>query len=334
MGGDSAEREISLKSGEAIYKALKGQGYEIEKIVTSHQSPVTSQKTDTIRKKEIAEQIRKSGINFAFIALHGGFGEDGGMQLLLEELNIPYSGSGVLASRQAINKILSKEIFRRKKISIPEYEVFGNGFSKKSIDLIIEKLGFPLVVKPAEQGSSIGVSIVDSKEDLEEKIRFAFQYSKDVIVEKYVNGEEISIAILEERALVPILLIPQSRFYDYRAKYKTGMTKYLLPAPLSEQVSVCLQENALNAHLALGCSVFSRVDLMLDKQKQCFVLEVNTIPGFTEFSLVPKAAQAEGIGFGQLCQRIVELSINATRFPDTTPTNIGGYGAGTPHASR
>ena len=322
MGGDSAEREVSLRSGEAVYKALKREGYEVKRIEIGKEQSAKSkaQRANAIKKEEIATQIKESGINFAFVALHGGFGENGGMQALLEELNIPYSGSGVLASQRAMNKILSKNIFQQNDIPIPRYEVLKNGFSREDLELVIKRLGFPLVVKPTSEGSSIGVSIVrnrrnvrsetSDKEELEKKIKSALGYSNEVIVEEYINGKEVTVGILAERALPPILLVPKNKFYDYAAKYEPGMTEYLVPAPLDKEISAEVQKTALNAYFALGCSVFARVDMMLNKKNQCFVLEVNTIPGFTETSLLPKAAKTEGIGFGELCSRIVELSLD------------------------
>ncbi len=304
MGGDSAEREVSLCSGEAIYKALKGERYWVKKIKIDK-----GQRANAINKEKIVAQIKESGINFAFIALHGGFGENGGMQALLEELNIAYSGSGILASQRAMSKILSKNIFQQNKIPIPKYEILKDGFSREDLDSAVKKLGFPLVVKPTSQGSSIGVSIVDNEGELEEKIKFALQYSEEIIVEKYIKGKEIAVGILEQKALVPILLVPENKFYDYSAKYEPGITEYLVPAPLDKEISAEVQKTALNAYLTLGCSIFARVDLMLNKKNQCFVLEVNTIPGFTETSLLPKAAKAEGMGFAELCRKIVELSL-------------------------
>jgi len=338
MGGDSAEREVSLRSGEAVYKALKREGYEVKRIEISKEQSAQgtcpkgkykskahtltgTSRANAIKKGEIAEQIKESGINFAFIALHGGFGENGGMQALLEELNIPYSGSGVLASQRAMNKILSKNIFQQNDIPIPKYEVLRNGFFREDLELVIKRLEFPLVVKPTSEGSSIGVSIVRSvrrnvrsetsdKEELEKKIKSALGYSSEVIVEEYINGKEVTVGILAERALPPILLVPKNKFYNYAAKYEPGTTEYLVPAPLDKEISAKVQKTALNAYFALNCSVFARVDMMLNKKNQCFVLEVNTIPGFTETSLLPKAAKVEGIGFGELCSRIVELSLD------------------------
>jgi len=304
MGGNSSEREISLKSGEAVYKALKQEGYRVEKIKIGK-----GQRANVIKKEEIAIQIKKSGINFAFIVLHGGFGENGGIQRLLEELSIPYSGSGVLPSQRAIDKSLSKEIFGRNKIPVPKYKILEESFCKENLNFLIKKLNFPLVVKPISQGSSIGISIVDNLQVLIKAISIAFKYDKHIIVEEYINGKEVTVGILGEKSLTPISLVSKNRFYDYSAKYEFGMTEYLLPAPLPKKVSVCVQKIALDAYLALGCSVFGRVDLMLNKKNQCFVLEVNTIPGFTEISLLPKAAEAEGICFNKLCRKIVELSI-------------------------
>lgn len=291
MGGVSSEREISLISGRTVIAALRGEGYDVLPLDIN----------DNI--KFIRKMLKEAQIDVAFIALHGRFGEDGIIQKLLKSLNIYYTGSHVQASKLALDKILSRKIFRDAGIAVPEYRVLT---SKANVEE--NNFCFPLVVKPSSQGSSIGLSIVENKNDLSLAMQLALRYNKRVIIEEYIEGREISVGILDDRALPVIQIIPKRKFYDYQAKYETGMSDYLLPAPLADDQYLKAQEAALSAYRSLGCRAFSRVDMIMRKEEP-IILEVNTIPGLTQNSLFPKAAQAAGISFNQLCVKLIKLAI-------------------------
>ncbi|KPK40836.1 MAG: hypothetical protein AMJ78_06770 [Omnitrophica WOR_2 bacterium SM23_29] len=285
MGGPSAERDVSLRSGKAVLDALLSKGYDAKPIELFMPTK---------------EDLKSLDIDVAFIALHGSFGEDGQLQSMLEELNIPYTGSRVDASRLAMDKIASRNIFQRNHLTIPNYEVFRNGASPNL------KFKMPVVVKPSAQGSSVGLTIVDRKEELKSAMDRAFEFGEEIIIEEYIEGKEITVGILEDRALPVIQIAPKRRFYDYVAKYTAGVTEYLVPAPISKAESEPAQEVGLRAHKSLGCRSFSRVDMILNRQGVSVVLEVNTIPGLTQLSLLPKAAKVAGIDFPELCEKMLE----------------------------
>ncbi len=291
MGGASSEREISLRSGEAVISALKDEKYDVFAMDIRDG-------LDDVRKR-----LKKAQINVAFIALHGCFGEDGTIQKLLESLNIPHTGSGVEANVLALNKVASRKIFEDNDIAVPEYRVVTSQAEAEG-----NNFHFPLVVKPSSQGSSIGLSIVENKKDLPRAIKSAFSYDKKVIVEEYIEGKEITVGILDDQPLPVIQIIPKRKFYDYQAKYEAGMSNYFVPARLSNDEYLKAQEAGLSAHRCLGCRAFSRVDMIMSKGEPV-VLELNTIPGLTFNSLLPKAAQAAGISFNQLCVRLIKLAI-------------------------
>jgi len=294
MGGPSSEREISLKSGKGVCEALRGLGLD-----------VTAVDVTTADLKENAELIRSRAINCAFIALHGCFGEDGQVQGLLEGLRIPYTGSSPAASRRALDKAQAREVFLRAGLKVPECVVVEKDGAAPDRERIA-KLGMPLVIKPATQGSSIGLSIIDSPDAFDRALQDAFAYDRKVLVERYVKGRELTVGILQEKPLPVIEIVPKSRFFDFEAKYHSAVTEYIVPARISPEAAVRAQETALAAHRALGCSGCSRTDIMLDEAGGMFVLEVNTIPGLTATSLLPKAAKNVGIGFPELCVRLLE----------------------------
>jgi D-alanine-D-alanine ligase len=284
MGGPSAEREVSIRSGKAILEALMGKGRDARPV-----------ELGMPKKKE----LKSLGIDTAFIALHGTFGEDGRVQAMLEELNIPYTGSKVKASRLGMDKVASRKLFEKNRLFVPRYEVLTNGTRPA--------LGFSkqIVVKPFAQGSSVGVTIVEKRKGLEEAIAKAFDFGGAVILEEFIEGKELTVGILDDNPLPVIQLVPKRRFYDEVAKYTSGMTEYLTPAPISKMESEMAQDAAIRAHRCLGCLSFSRVDMILSEDSRIFVLEVNTIPGMTRLSLLPKAAKAAGIEFAELCERML-----------------------------
>jgi D-alanine-D-alanine ligase len=287
-GGPSSEREISLKSGTAVHKALLDEGYNAIFLDV---------------KDDICDIIKKNKIDVAFIALHGKFGEDGTVQRMLEGLGVPYTGSGVEASKTALDKIASKEIFVRVGIPVPKYAVAEDG---RPIPAEIEALGWPIVVKPPLEGSSIGLSIVKDRSGLGQALKKAFKYGPKVLLEEYIDGRELTVGILDDKPLPVIEIVPKNKVYDYEAKYKSPDTGYLIPAPIEKDIFMRAQKLGEAAHLALGCRSMSRVDIMAKKDGALFVLEVNTIPGMTERSLLPKAAGAVGMSFGKLCVKLIE----------------------------
>lgn len=297
MGGPSSEREISLRSGCAVYEALKGEGQDVVGIDI---------KTDSI--DENAALLKSQGIDCAFIALHGRFGEDGAIQELLERLRLPYTGSGVAASRLAMDKIASRRAFEAQGLRVPRYSSAEKGAYQSGVN-VFDGLKVPLVVKPASQGSSIGLSIVREKQRLNQAMSLAFSFDKRVIIDEYIEGREMTVGILDEEALPVIEIIPKKEFFDYEAKYKPGLTDYQVPAKIDRESAEKIKAAALSAHKLLGCFGCSRVDMILQEGGNLpFILELNTIPGFTATSLLPKAAKTVGIDFPRLCLKLIALA--------------------------
>jgi D-alanine-D-alanine ligase len=289
MGGLSREREISLKTGKAILKALSEKGYTVTAIDV---------------REDIGETLVREKIECAFLALHGRFGEDGTIQGMLELMRIPYTGSDVLASALAMHKIMAKKFFLCGKIPTPRFEVFQREEIKKGLQKKIS-LPLPVVVKPAREGSTIGVSIVQKEEGLDPALKKAMEYDEEILVEEFMKGKEITVGILEDIPLPIIEIVPKSGFYDFHSKYTKGETQYILPARISREKYLTAQEISLKAFQTLGCSGVARVDLMTDENENPFVIDINTMPGMTETSLLPKAASYAGIPFGDLVERIL-----------------------------
>jgi len=294
MGGTSAEREVSLRSGKAVYSALKELGYRTIPIDVG---------------PDICTVIKKKRIDLAFLALHGGHGENGSIQGMLEVLGIPYTGSGVLASALAMNKEASKQMFLFHKVPVPRFVLFEikTGTKKMMQRLSSERSGFrfPWVVKPVEEGSSVGVSIVRDEKAFRKALHEAFTYGKRVMVEKFIPGKEVHIGILNGTVLGGVEVKPSLEFYTYEAKYTAGLTDYILPPKISAKTYRAAKEFALKAHNALGCAGATRVDLRISTKGNPYVLEVNTIPGMTETSLLPKIAYSAGVSFQQLIEEIL-----------------------------
>lgn len=290
-GGPSSEREISLRSGTAVYKALVDEGYNAIFLDV---------------KDDICDIINKNKIEVAFIALHGKFGEDGTVQKMLEEMGLPYTGSGVAASKAALDKIASKELFVKNGIPTPKYAVAEED---KALPAGALALGWPVVVKPQFEGSSIGLSIVKDGKALGEALQKAYIYGPKVLLEEYIAGKELTVGILDDKPLPVIEIVPKNKVYDYEAKYKSPDTGYLVPAPIEKGLFEKAQALGAAAHKALGCRSMSRVDMIAGDNGGIFVLEVNTIPGMTERSLLPKAAAANGLSFGKLCVKLIESAV-------------------------
>jgi D-alanine-D-alanine ligase len=254
--------------------------------------------------QDIAETLINETIEVAFIALHGRFGEDGTIQGMLELMRIPYTGSGVLASALALHKIMAKKFFFCEHIPTPTYEVFYRDDIEKNSPKSIS-LPLPVVVKPAREGSTIGISIVKRKEELIPALKEAGQYDEEILVEEFMKGSEITVGILGDIPLPIIEIVPKSGFYDYHSKYTKGETEYIIPARIPREKYLYAQEVSLRAFQVLGCSGCARIDLMTDEEGNPFVIDVNTMPGMTETSLLPKAAHYAGISFEDLVERIL-----------------------------
>ena len=283
MGGPSSEREVSIRSGAAIAAALRGLGYGVADVdVTSTRVEIPPQ-TDAV-----------------FIALHGTFGEDGTLQAALEQRGIPYTGSGVASSRLSFDKIESKRVFERQGIPTPRYEILKNG--------TLRHLPLPVVVKPPREGSSVGVAIVHDESEWGKAVESVAKLGQEILVEAFIPGRELTVGVVGDQVLPVIEIRPHRGTYDYKAKYTKGETEYLVPAPVAPDVTRRCQEIAWRVFQSLGCRGMGRVDIRLTAEDEPFVLEINTIPGFTETSLLPKAARQAGIEFPELCERILNLA--------------------------
>jgi D-alanine-D-alanine ligase len=288
LGGKSAEREVSLKSGGMVLNALRSKGLNAFPFDPAERGldALVDEKFDRV-----------------FIALHGRFGEDGTLQGILEWLGIPYTGSGVLASALAMDKLRTKRIWAAERLPTPPYELLGE---ETNFRIVARKLGVPLMVKPASEGSSIGMSKVRAAAKLEEAYKLAAKYDRSVIAEQFVDGVELTGAILGDEALPLIKLETPREFYDYEAKYIADDTRYIVPSGLPAKKERELKELCLAAFRAIGCTGWGRVDLMLNQRGRPFLLEVNTSPGMTDHSLVPMAARAVGMSYADLCVKILE----------------------------
>jgi D-alanine-D-alanine ligase len=290
LGGRSAEREVSLKSGSLVLQALRARGVDAHAFDPAERG---------------IEDLIAGAFERAFIALHGRFGEDGTLQGALEWLGLPYTGSGVLGSALAMDKLRTKLVWQASGIPTPPWELLAAGADFK---IVSARLGLPLMVKPVNEGSSIGMSKVRAAGHLEEAYALAVNYDREVIAEKFIEGTELTAGILGEEALPLIRLETPREFYDYEAKYIAEDTRYLVPCGLPAEREREIQALCLKAFRALGCSGWGRVDLMLDRDGRPWLLEVNTAPGMTDHSLVPMAARAAGLSYEDLCLRILEAS--------------------------
>ena len=291
MGGPGSEREVSLASGNAVLKALLGLGLNAEAVdvtgTTINLPPCT---------------------DLAFNVIHGTFGEDGQLQQALEAMGVPYTGAGVISSRTAFDKNLAKAAFVAAGVPTPRAEIIDVSNGPK-----LPSFSAPFVVKPPREGSSVGVHIVRDQADAEAAMADAAKYGNDILVEEFIEGKELTVGILNDKALPIVHIAPRDGFYDMANKYPWmsggAGSDYYCPADLDEATTLAVQEAALAAHRSLGVEIYSRVDVLLDSQNRPFVLEANTIPGMTETSLLPKAAAATGIPFPELCKIIAELSL-------------------------
>ncbi|QDP02877.1 D-alanine--D-alanine ligase [Thalassotalea sp. PS06] len=294
FGGDSAEREVSLNSGEAVVKGLEQKGYEVLAIDTQGFA---------------LADLHALKINRVFIALHGRGGEDGCLQGALEYMKIPYTGSGVLGSALSMDKVRSKQLFAASNIPTAPFHVLSReNFQQADLSKILSSLSGKVMVKPAKEGSSIGMSIATSEQELANALTTAFEYDQQVLIEQWLSGAEYTVSILGDQALPAIRMETPNAFYDYQAKYQSQTTMYHCPCGLTETEESKLQALALQAFKSTGAKGWGRVDVMQDSDGNWQVLEVNTVPGMTETSLVPKAAKQAGLSFADLTERILQLS--------------------------
>ena len=291
MGGVSREREISLKTGTAMGSALKRLGYDVVTIDVGENA---------------LEQISKSGINVAVLALHGKFGEDGCMQGLLEMMRIPYTGAGVLGSSVGMDKAVCNRVVRQLGIPVPDEMVFvaGEDDAVRFADNLI--IDFPVVVKPSREGSTINITIVKQPKDLSTALTVAAKSDSKVLVEQYIKGKELTVGVLNGKALPVLEIAPKDGFYDFEHKYTGGMTEYIVPARIDKDVAGQLQNWSEQVFRSIECSGAARVDYILREDNKPYFLEINTIPGMTELSLVPKAAKHIGMSFDDVTEQILD----------------------------
>ncbi|OGH91779.1 MAG: hypothetical protein A2534_04615 [Candidatus Magasanikbacteria bacterium RIFOXYD2_FULL_39_9] len=314
MGGPSSEREISLITGKAVFDNLDRKKYTPSQIEMAKDGSFLLNKK---RKLDLQNKDRKL-FDIIFIAMHGSPGEDGGVQGMLKTLGIKYTGSGVLASASAMNKMRAAEIFQVYGLPTPKFEAFTKttwkNNSKELFDMTIKNIGFPAVVKPINQGSAVGVSIVKNKEELKNAINKTIKIFSKIMVQKFIAGKEATCGVLEKdgkiQALPPTHILPNlGEFYDYKSKYKTGGSTHICPADFDEKTNLEIQKLAIQAHKALGCRGMSRTDIFVGDDKNLYILETNTIPGMTPVSLFPEAAAKAGIKFPQMLDCIIKASL-------------------------
>lgn len=298
-GGTSAEREVSLSSGKGVIEALKSKGHDVIGI-------------DFIPSKEMMNQIIDFNVDVVFIALHGRLGEDGRIQALLDLLQIPYVGSNVMSSALAMDKARSKKMFGLSGIRIAkEILLEKHSFDK---DTFKNNLPYPVVVKPNHEGSTIGLTIANNETELLTGIEAAFKHDDVVLLEQFISGKEVTVAVLgnkgEEKALPIVEIVPKNAYYDYESKYAPGMSEHIVPARIDEELTSFIQEQAVLAHKAIGCDVYSRVDFIVPHDgSKPVILEVNTLPGMTPTSLYPDAAREIGLSYPDMIERLIELSL-------------------------
>jgi D-alanine-D-alanine ligase len=298
-GGRSLERQVSLRSGARVEDALARLGHDVASIDVG---------------LDLIDRLREAAPDVAFIAMHGRDGEDGTVQELLEILDIPYTGSGVLACMRAMDKVLAKHLMTDAGLPTPEFFAFSETAFRElgaaaALGAIEERLGFPIVVKPSSQGSALGIRFAGEAADVPVALVAAFSYDSRVLLERHVQGRDLAVSILDGEPLPVVEALPRDEpFYDFEARYEIGRTDFVCPAELTPELAERARALALDVYGLLGCSAFARVDLMLDGAGELSVLETNVIPGLTETSLLPQAAEAAGIGFDELIARILELS--------------------------
>ncbi len=332
MGGDSAERAVSLATGAGVIAGLREAGHEAIGIDTAlgagqlsgpettetpliKEKPPDSKELSTYSGETTVQTVSSPDlrrVDLVFIALHGGMGENGTIQDLLDLVKIPYTGSGVLASAIAMDKLAAKKVVSASGIPTPDYIMRDSESLTEEDELIRavkDSVGFPVVIKPNDQGSSVGLDIVQSPGDLFEKVRIAAEYSDKVLLERFIPGRELTVSILGDEVLPVAEVKPKDGFYDYHHKYTPGLADKLVPAPLTEEETKKIQKLGMSAFEALGCRGYARIDFRMSSEGEFYFLEANTLPGMTQTSIVPKAAKATGIDFPELLNRIAQIAL-------------------------
>lgn len=328
FGGTTAEREVSIASGAQVVQALREAGHEViavdtangvldgqeeERLLLAGVAPVPPEveKLDMLRTGDptaITEASELRGMDVLFLALHGGSGEGGALQTLLEFADVPYTGSGPLASGMAMDKDVAKRLFRDAGVPTAPWLMVP-----AEPEEVAQHVGYPAVVKPSKQGSSVGLTVIEDEDGLDEAIALAYRYDDEVMIERFIAGRELTVPVLDREALPVGEIIPRNPIFDYESKYQPGMAEEIFPADLTDEQARAVQELALRAHAALKLSVYSRVDFRMDEDGVFWCLEANTLPGMTGQSLFPKGARAAGISFPELCERICSLSLQEHR---------------------
>jgi D-alanine-D-alanine ligase len=329
LGGTSAEREVSLASGKAVVIALREAGHRVVPIDPAlgarqpareddlyteilHGAPPTAEALAKLSPRNIIECVNSAlldGIDVVFLALHGEWGEDGKIQSLLEMRGMKYTASGVMASALTMDKSMTKILMRHNGIATGKWEMVRSGViaDVSLMQRVASEIGFPLVVKPNDQGSTVGLTIVQRADEIPGAVALALQFSTSVMLEEFIPGRELTVAIVGGKVLPIIEIKPKDGFYDYQHKYTKGMTEYICPADLPAALTEKIQRDSLRVFETMQCRGFARVDFRLRDDNDYFCLEINTLPGMTATSLVPKAAAAAGMSFPELCDTIVKL---------------------------
>ena len=295
LGGTSAEREVSLNSGKAVLEALLNQGYDAHPI-----DP----------KEYNVANLKKDGFHRVFNILHGRGGEDGTMQGLLEQIGLPYTGCGVMASALTMDKMRTKMLWKAFGLPVADMEVVTREtFADLDPQVVVDKLGLPLMVKPSLEGSSVGLTKVKAVDELKSAVEYALKFDNTILIEEWLAGNELTVPVLDSQVLPAIRIVPEGEFYDYNAKYISDNTQYFCPAGLTSKREQELALLVKRAYDAVGCSGWSRIDVMCDAKGDFRLVEVNTNPGMTSHSLFPKSAASVGISFEQLVVKILELSV-------------------------
>ncbi len=330
MGGRSSEREISLRTGQGVAQALRNLGHDVTSVDAVDGTVLAAGKEESsAARREAVLKLPLSAMlacvqspavrdsDMVFVALHGTYGEDGTIQAALELAGKTYTGSGVLASAVAMDKAMSKRVFEREAIPTPHWVLLEAGVQGRTLDTSLLG-GYPLIVKPNAEGSTVGLTIVKHPSELDPALEMAGRHDHQVLVEQYIEGRELTVAVVGEEAYPVVEIKPKSGFYDYEAKYTKGKTEYLCPAPLEKELGRHVRELAVECAAVLGCRGAVRVDFRLSEDDEPYVLEVNTVPGLTPTSLVPMAALAKGLSYDQLVGRMVDLARADARSARTT----------------